>query len=666
MAGATLQPILDRLNSVPQYHPGNADTFADWTLEAGDIVRLKRMGENYDSPVMVNTMRWNGQAKSTLEFDGQKERKAISKVSKQKFGGGGGGIQNSKDLYTLSQNFDELNGDFTQYVVGPDGLIHSGLWQGRESIAAVAGEFDLVEDPTTHVKTMVVKSGGGIKIRRDNVEYGLYDNGNLTAGIIVSKINGGTTRILGKNVVIDGDTTINGSAIASSLEGEDIACSNLSVGVKLTATNASVTGGMDVGYLEAETVEADSVEVNGRSVNIVDASVNTSTNTLTITKADGTTINFRKAAGDQYDQIKTLTLDGTVSSSKKMVAKVTVESSTSGATFDMPDKVVDVSVPYDAGSASVAGGDGYLNTAVITGNYPNKVVKVGVKINLTNGKTYNYAWDNTTSYSNAVNTAYADGIASVHPTLIDYWSGGNVRIISNPSPEEELNRTLGQGAYTWNGNVASGNIVVSFNGGTTFYGTGATYSVDASGRYNAGWGAAYGKVELPGESTSSSFLIKTPGSTVDGAAIQTAYAINEPVINGANSYIQVKNSGQQVVAKKDIGGVYTTGYSDGRSFEDTKIAGAWNATHTTSDATYTVSSPLSDSLFTSKVYLTQGEWGSGMKYIYLRSGSTSGTSRARLTVNMPTTATWTKTQTQTLLTAKCTVGGKTYTHEFDI
>ena len=539
-----------------------------------------------------------------------------------------------------------------------DTITGSALWTQRNNITGVVGEYDVVTDPTTGVKTLVVKSGGGIKIRRDNVEYGLYDNGNLTAGVIVSKINGGTTKISGKNVIIDGDTTINGQAIADSLEGKSV-----EAGYVNTQSGLGTEGNI---YAYGNIGTEGGLYTGGRLVNVVDASVNTSTNTLTITKADGTTINFRKAAGDQYDQVKELTLDGTVGSLKKMVAKVTVESSTSGATFDMPDKVVDVSVPYDAGSASVAGGTGYLNTAVITGDYPNKVVKVGVSIDLTNGKTFNYSWPNAASYSNAVNTAYADGIASVHPTLIDYWSGGNVRIISNPSPEEELNRKLGQGAYTWGGNVASGNIVVSFNGGTTYYSTGATYSVDASGRYNAGWGAAYEKVELPGESMSSSFLIKTPGSTVDGAAIQTAYAINEPVINGANSYIQVKNSGQQVVAQKDIGGVYTTGYSAGRAFEDTKIAGAWNDTHTSSDATYTVSSPLSDSLFTSKVYLTQGEWGSGMKYIYLRSGSTSGTSRARLTVNMPTTATWTKKQTQTLLTATCTVGGKTYTHEFDI
>lgn len=661
MAGATLQPILDRLNSVPQYHPGNADTFADWTLEAGDIVRLKRMGENYDSPVMVNTMRWNGQAKSTLEFDGQKERKAISKVSKQKFGGGGGGIQNSKDLYTLSQNFDELNGDFTQYVVGPDGLIHSGLWQGRESIAAVAGEFDLVEDPTTHVKTMVVKSGGGIKIRRDNVEYGLYDNGNLTAGIIVSKINGGTTRILGKNVVIDGDTTINGSAIASSLEGEDISCSNLSVGVKLTATNASVTGGMDVGYLEAGTVEADSVEVNGRSVNIVDASVNTSTNTLTITKADGTTINFRKAAGDQYDQVKTLTLDGTVSSSKKMVAKVTVESSTSGATFDMPDKVVDVSVPYGAGFDAVVIDKHKLYTPTITGKGSSVSITMNTGAHATNMEDDEYAiaeWKNTPAPLKAIYDAGWGAVSAFKNNTFPYgtWSiesgsGASANVafkVSGAVLENDV--TLGD--LTWR-NQPTNIYRTAYSAGTA----------DCVGTLSGAWSK---NTQNSAKCTiNSNPAAETPfvqyvshGTWSWEDNVATSNLLHSD--NGSSYY----TTGATIVC--DASARYNAGYSAGRTFEDTKIAGSWNDTHTSSDATYTVSSPLSDSLFTSKVYLTQGEWGSGMKYIYLRSGSTSGTSRARLTVNMPTTATWTKTQTQTLLTAECTVGGKTYTHEFDI
>ena len=75
-------------------------------------------------------------------------------------------------------------------------------------------------------------------------------------------------------------------------------------------------------------------------------SMSVSGNTLSITTTAGS-ITFRKAA---YDQIEELTLSGTPSaSSKRMLAHVVVSDSTSGQTFTMPDKVVDVSDAYNAG-----------------------------------------------------------------------------------------------------------------------------------------------------------------------------------------------------------------------------------------------------------------------------------------------------------------------------
>ena len=85
----------------------------------------------------------------------------------------------------------------------------SALWTQRDNITGVCGEYDIVEDPVTHVKTIVVKSGGGMKIRRDDVEYGLYDEYTLTGGLIVEKINDdeNQTLIKGNHVVIgDGQT----------------------------------------------------------------------------------------------------------------------------------------------------------------------------------------------------------------------------------------------------------------------------------------------------------------------------------------------------------------------------------------------------------------------------------------------------------------------------
>ena len=78
----------------------------------------------------------------------------------------------------------------------------SDLYVGRDHITGVVGEYDVItnQDGT---KTLVIKSGGGIKIRRNNTEFGIYDEGNLNAGIIADKINNETnTYITGDHIKI--------------------------------------------------------------------------------------------------------------------------------------------------------------------------------------------------------------------------------------------------------------------------------------------------------------------------------------------------------------------------------------------------------------------------------------------------------------------------------
>lgn len=99
MADASLTPIFERLNGVPQYHPMSADTFADWSMEAGDMVTMSRGEESITSPVSTSRMVWRGQQQITLEAPGSKEREAISKISKRKYGRGGGGMVNNQYIY---------------------------------------------------------------------------------------------------------------------------------------------------------------------------------------------------------------------------------------------------------------------------------------------------------------------------------------------------------------------------------------------------------------------------------------------------------------------------------------------------------------------------------------------------------------------------------------
>lgn len=535
MAGATLQPILNRLNGVPQYHPGSAETFADWTLEAGDIVRLKRMGQNYDTPVMVNTMRWNGQAKSTMEFDGQKERKAISKVSKQKFSGGGGGIQNSKDLYALTQNFDELNGDFTQYVVGPDGLIHTGLWQGRENIAAVAGEFDLVEDPTTHEKTMVVKSGGGMKILRDDVEYGLYDDGNLTGGLMVQMINEQTTaKLLGDHIVIgDSDDTVDDmytdfSGSITEINGDLVTIQSdiTSIESEQVDINADI---VDL-LTRVLSLESDELEYHVRTQNLEDANVNIhadinglestiDTVQSSVDTIEGTALwQYHDEIGafagimykgtDQKLHIRSgsgLMIDEGQSSlgvyTEGNLTAAVIVNKINGGTVKI--SAANIVLDGDAVAQSLEGktiGAGTIQVYDLevdrsfyceaSGNFEGNLDVGG---NLTKGtRTYNLI-DASVS-GNTLTITKADGTTInfnkvTTPTLHGSWSGGILSITSTPEAESNLYFYLGRGTVTWSGVTGTVPITAapsSSSPGSTVYTTTVTAPFhkvnDSSGR----------------------------------------------------------------------------------------------------------------------------------------------------------------------------------------
>ena len=99
MANASLTPIYNRLNGVPAYHPMTAETFTDWALEAGDMVSVSRGDDTVTAPVSTSRMVWRGQQQITLEATGSKEREAISKISRKKYGRGGGSLNNNNYLY---------------------------------------------------------------------------------------------------------------------------------------------------------------------------------------------------------------------------------------------------------------------------------------------------------------------------------------------------------------------------------------------------------------------------------------------------------------------------------------------------------------------------------------------------------------------------------------
>ena len=223
-------------------------------------------------------------------------------------------------------------------------VLDSALWVKRNDITGAVGEMEIVEDPETGERTLVVKSGGGIKIRRDNTEFGIYDSGTLTGGIIVDKINDSQTltKINGTRVDVEagqvrvGDTTnvadwmrdtggsidnlsglIADRATIASLNALAARVSTIEadyITTDLLNSNVTITGSLSAGSIITPTAtlstasittgsiytfDCHNLSINGSgyiSDFLVSASKSSDGKTLTLTYAGGSTVTFSKAA----------------------------------------------------------------------------------------------------------------------------------------------------------------------------------------------------------------------------------------------------------------------------------------------------------------------------------------------------------------------------------
>jgi len=97
IAGASLGDVYSRLHDVDGYNPMDAETFADWSTEAGDIVTIVRGNDEYEVPVHSARMVWKGAPQTTLSAGGNRKRESLAKVSKDKFNRNRGSMNNERE-----------------------------------------------------------------------------------------------------------------------------------------------------------------------------------------------------------------------------------------------------------------------------------------------------------------------------------------------------------------------------------------------------------------------------------------------------------------------------------------------------------------------------------------------------------------------------------------
>ena len=182
---------------------------------------------------------------------------------------------------TITEEGSEINvgAKVNEAVDGVQLIEGSALWTQKDHITGVCGEYEIVTDQQGN-RTLVIKSGGGIKIRKNGTEFGLYDQDNLTSGIIVGKINdpNNDNKVLGTKVDIVASQVRVGSTsnVAAWMEetGGDIdnlqglVADRATIG-QLNALAARV-GDIEADYISTEELSSADIRCAGLYTMVVD------------------------------------------------------------------------------------------------------------------------------------------------------------------------------------------------------------------------------------------------------------------------------------------------------------------------------------------------------------------------------------------------------------
>lgn len=151
-------------------------------------------------------------------------------------------------IFSLLQGFEsnyseiEVNRDNIQLNVGRlDTIEGSALWLTRDDITQAVGKLEVDDNGKLHIV-----DGSGLYIDSGSASYGVYNEGNLTAGIIVNKVNSGSVQILASKVTVNSDYfTVQGfTNFTNGITKVAALTSTLSMADTLNAVNYFYVGDM--------------------------------------------------------------------------------------------------------------------------------------------------------------------------------------------------------------------------------------------------------------------------------------------------------------------------------------------------------------------------------------------------------------------------------------
>lgn len=591
--------------------------------------------------------------------------------------------------------------------------------EGAES--ALSGRITAT---ATDLTTLYTKTGVN-SLGQNETLYSLYQQNaqqialKVSAGNVATQlaVELGNVSITGGNLVVDGYVT------TQSLNAVDARIDALIAGTTQVEGLYSRNNITALGWITAGSyVNSADVQVNGTSVKGAITGIGTATSsggqiTIPTTKLDGTAgpdINFNIAATQYY-------IDGVAAAETAgwdaARAEVEMPSQGTGTSFDVkvpsatqnqqetksfalqkgatPGSTgyasvslnnivvgrIEIGSWYDAGQNSVSVSKGAWSGGIITFS-PSAGTGASSTVQLSKGTEswtddvctfaildgqgstgYTCTVDASARYTAGYNAGYAAGGGGVTVNVIKgTWSGGQITFSPSSGSGSSSTVTLAQGVTTWGtGNSANTASVPVLDGQGS---TGYTFSVDASARYTAGETAGKNAVTINKGSWSGGVIsfTKSEGTastkTVQlskGTETWSGDTCSFPIMDGSGS--------TGYTCTVDASARYTAG-------QNSVTVSSFDWTGNSDNSYNTIRANASNGDTNSlTIYMSQGSWSGGYKTVYVRTGSTSGTIRARVSVSMPGVgdASWSWSYpAQGYIQASVTIGGKTYSSSHSV
>ena len=621
----SVNDVYTKLRTAPNYHPASVDLFDDCTLQAGDVVTVRSGNDSYALPIFSQHLVWNGASTTQLESTGNEKRSDLPPLRKRDMntayglGSGAYGTQKSNE-----EKFKQYETHFEQTDMYFSLLATESQWD------------ELAQEGHVTAYTQILQTAGDVSIVAaktgiEGLEEGetLYSKINVNAEAISTEV----ARAQGEETSLSSRITQTAESISTEVTNRTNADSALSSRITQNANSISLV--VSNGSIDAASIVA-AVNSAGSSVKITASHI--------ILDGDTVAASLYSKSLDCGDfTCDDLTAGGTANIYGNAIVDGYLIASTVNASevYVAPGNTAVSSAIASFGAATSSGGQITIPTTRLNGN-------AGPSIN------FNIA---ATQY-------YIDGVAAAETTG---WNAARAKVeapaqgtgtsftVKVPSATQNAQDTYTFSITKGATPGSSGYAAVSRLGvvvGRIAIGDWYDAGKDAMGVASS-WNDNVLTFRAAQSSTKSDSVTITAGVSCVYNSTTHQYTVTGSAI-ADGEYIKTTSTGSGTAA-----------YDAGEA-SVTLGTPSWDSVVTNSNNTYTVTASNGESK-SQGLYLYAGGWASGARYVYMRTGSAYGTTRARIQVEMPASGTWSwSNPSQGYAQASITIGGKTYTDSHQI